>query len=135
MTPRQIYSTAGTATWVLFALAGIGMPLSDITRFVRRFDDAATLEAAAAACMTVGIVATCFWFAAMRRMKAGEPILVPNYYRATALAMFGFMAAVTFTNGFSPSAKPILEFLQHCTPLVMSYLIWSMWKQNGAALR
>jgi drug/metabolite transporter (DMT)-like permease len=133
MTPRQTYGMAGTVTWVLFALAGAAMPLSDIAHLSRRHDAAASLEAAAAACMTVGILAACFWFDAMRRLKAGEPISVPNHYRAIGLVLFGFMTAVTFTNGFSPAAKPVLEFLQHCTPLVMSYLIWSVWKRNDVA--
>jgi hypothetical protein len=66
-------------------------------------------------------------------MKAGEPILLRAHHRTVAFVLFGFIIAVTISNGLSPATKQFMDFLQHCSPLVMSYLIWSTWKENDVA--
>jgi hypothetical protein len=74
MTTRQVYSSSGTVACLLLAVAGVAMPLSDLARLTRRYDAAASLEAAAAACIVVAILGVCFWFGALRQLKAGAPI-------------------------------------------------------------
>ncbi len=110
------------------------MPLSDLVRLTHYQNAAWWLEAVSGASMVVGILATCLWSHTLRRLKAGEPLSVPDHYGTVAFVLFGFMITVSIANGVSPAAKQLLGFLQHCSPLVMSYLIWSMWKENDVAL-
>jgi hypothetical protein len=44
-----------------------------------------------------------------------------------------FGLAASLASGFSPGLKLALEFVEHCSLLVLSYLFWSMWKKNDAA--
>ena len=133
MTPRQVYSVSGTVACLLLVVAGVAMPLSDLARLTNRYDAAASLEAAAAACMVVAILAVCFWFRALRQLKAGAPISIPSYSLAVVVVLMCFGLAVSLASGFSPGLKLALEFVEHCSLLVLSYLVWSMWKQNDAA--
>jgi uncharacterized membrane protein AbrB (regulator of aidB expression) len=83
--------------------------------------------------MVVGILAVCFWSHAWRRSTAGEKISVPDRYRLIAFALVGIGLAFTVAKGAFPSTKEFLDFVLHCLPLVMSYLVWSMWKENEVA--
>ena len=132
MSPRELYTSAGTVACATFALAGLAMPLSDLVRLTQYGDAAGQLEAAGAACMVVGILAVCFWFCALRRLKSGDPLLVPDHYRIVVVVLVCFGLAVSTATAVFPSTKLTLELVLHCSPLVMCYLIWSMWKANGA---
>jgi hypothetical protein len=50
---------------------------------------------------------------------------------ALALVFFGLAASIA--TAVFPSAKLFLEFALHASPLVMCYLVWSIWGANGSA--
>lgn len=110
------------------------MPLSDFALVTQHYDAARQLEAAGAACMVVGILAVCFWFYALRRLKSGDPLSVPYHSRIIALVLVCFGLAVSVASAVFPSTKLVVEFALHCSPLVMCYLVWSMWKANSPAV-
>ena len=134
MMPRELYALGGTVACATFTLAGLAMPLSDFALFTQHDDAARQLEAAGAACMVVGILAVCFWFYALRRLKSGDPPSVPHHSRIIGLVLVCFGLAVSIATTVFPSTKLVLEFGLHCSPLVMCYVVWSMWKANSAAV-
>jgi hypothetical protein len=133
MTARDLYALAGTAACATLAVAGLAMPLSDFALFTQRYDAAWQLEAAAAACMVVGILAVCLWFYALRRLKPGAPLSIRNHHTTVGITLVFFGLAASLAGAVFPSTKQFLEFALHCSPLVMAYLVWSMWKANSAS--
>ena len=130
MTTREIYTSAATIACATFALAGVTFLASDIFRLLLRYDAAGLLEAASGACLVVGILAMCLWFSAVRRSKSGGPLSMPNHYRTIAFTLFFFGIVLSFFTDVFPSIKLFHQVVLHCSPLVGSYLIWSMWKAN-----
>jgi hypothetical protein len=54
----------------------------------------------------------------------------PNHYRTIAFTLFFFGIVVSFFTDVLPSIKSFHQFVMHCSPLVASYLIGSMWRAN-----
>ena len=133
MTPRQVYAASAIVGCATFAFAGLAMPFSDFARIAQRNNAAWWLESVGGACMVAGIFAVCFWFDTLRRLKAGEAISVPDHYRLIAFGLIGISLALTVSKDVFPTTKQFLDFAVHCFPLVMSYLFWSMWKENDVA--
>ena len=84
--------------------------------------------------MVIGILAVCFWFHAWRRMTTGKAISVPDHYRLIAFGLVGLGLALAVAKYAFPSTKEFLDFVLHCLPLVMSYLVWSMWREHDITL-
>ena len=133
MTPRQVYAASAIVGCATFAFAGLAMPFSDFARIAQRNNAAWWLESVGGACMVVGILAVCFWFHTVRRLKASKAISVPDHYRLIAFGLIGIGLAFTVSKDVFPSTKQFLEFAVHWFPLVMSYLFWSVCKENDVA--
>jgi hypothetical protein len=133
MTARELYALAGTVACGTLALAGLTMPLSDFALLGQRYDAARQLEAVGAACMVVGILAVCLWFYALRRLKSGAPLSIRTHHTTVGIALVFFGLTTSVATAAFPSTKLALQFALHYSPLVMSYLVWSMWKANGTA--
>jgi len=132
MTTREIYTSAGTIACAMYALAGVAILASDIIRLLLRYDATGLAEPASAACMVVGVLAVCVWVSAARRLKSGEPLSVPKHYRTIAYTLFYFVVVVSLFTDVLPSIKSFHQFVLHCSPLVGSYIIWSIYKVNDA---
>ena len=135
MTPRQLYAASGTVGCATFAFAGLAMPFSDFARIAHQDNAAWWLDSVGGACMVVGILAVCLWFHTVRRLKAGEAISVADHYRFIVYGMLGISVAFAFSNDVFPSTKQFSDFAVHCFPLVLSYLFWSVCKENDVAAR
>src|SRR5437660_1445866 len=98
MTPRQVYAASAAVGCATFAFAGLAMPFSDFARIAQRNNAAWWLGSVGGACMVVGILAVCFWFHTVRRLKAGEVISVPDHYRLIVYGMLGIAVAFSFSN-------------------------------------
>ena len=133
MPPRQLYAASATVGCATFAFAGLAMPFSDFARIAHQDNAAWWLDSVGGACMVVGILAVCFWFHTVRRLKAGEAISVPDHYRLVVYGMLGISVAFTVSNDVFPSTKQFSDFAVHCFPLVMAYLFWSIWRENDVA--
>ena len=133
MTARELYALGGRVACATFALAGLAMPLSDFALLSQRSDAARQLEAAGAACMVVGILAVCFWFYVLRHLKSGEPLSMPHHSRIIGRVLVCFGLAVSIVTAVLPSTRPALQFALHCSPLVICYLVSSMWRANPFA--
>ena len=129
MTPRQAYAASATLVCATFALAGLTGPLSKLVHY----ENAAWwLEVVSGTSMVIGILAACYWYHVGRRLKGGALPTVSDRDRTSAFGLFAIMVAVPFVTSVYP--MPSLGFVQLCSPLAMSYLIWSVWKTNDASL-
>ena len=127
MTGRQSYATSATLAAANFALAGLTGPLS---RLVEKA--AWWLEVVSGTSMVIGILAVCYWYHVGSRLKGGALPAVSARDRTSAFGLFAIIMAIPFITSVYP--MPSLGFVQLCSPLAMSYLIWSVWKTNDASL-
>ncbi len=135
MTPRQVYAASAIVGSATYAFAGVAMAFSDLAQIAQRNNAAWWLGSVGGASMVIGILAVCFWFHTVRRLKAGEAISVPDHYRFIVYGMLGISVAFAFSNDVFPSTKQFSDFAVHCFPLVLSYLFWSVCKENDVAAR
>jgi hypothetical protein len=123
MTTRDIFTSARISACATFALAGV--LASDIFRLLLRYDAGELVEGAAVACAVVGFLATFLWMLALQK-SGGPPLSMPKH--KTINWLFPVVWVASFF--VPPSIRSFHQFVMHCTPLVTSYLIWSMWKAN-----
>jgi hypothetical protein len=129
MTPRKAYAAWAALVCATFALSGLAGPLSKLVRY----ENAAWwLEVVSGTSMVIGILAACYWYHVGRRLKGGALPTVSARDRTSAFGLFAIMVAIPFVTSVYPI--PSLGFVQLCSPLAMSYLIWSAWKTNDASL-
>ena len=129
MTTRQAYAASATLVCASFALAGLTGPLSNIVRYKNA---AWWLEVVSGTSMVIGILTLCYWYHVGRCLKGDALPTVSGRDRTSVLGLFVIMAAIPFATSVYP--MPSLGFVQLCSPLAMSYLIWSVWKTNDASL-
>jgi hypothetical protein len=82
--------------------------------------------------MVIGILAACYCYHVGRRLKGGALPTVSARDRTSAFGLFAIMVAIPLTTSVHP--MPSLGFVQLCSPLAMSFLIWSVWRTNDASL-
>jgi hypothetical protein len=127
MTPREIYPASAILVCATFALAGLTGPLSKLVHYKNA---AWWLEVVSGTSMVIGILTLCYWYHVGRRLKGGAFPTVSARDRTSAFGLFAIVVAIPFFTSVYP--MPSLGFVQHCSPLAMSYLIWSVWKTNDA---